>query len=355
MSPFQATVDQDKKVALPLEYVKALGLKEGDLVNLDFVPMGTQQKSYKQLEADLGYAEEYEVSVATLKHYIPIWLKNFKANLPHFLTGAKSFADILPAQGGKKKAVCVANGPSMYDTDLKPLAKFKGTVLCTNKPLKHLLEHGVVPDWVCTLDAQDVVLKSFDCDPVKDKADRMNFLLPTTVNPKVVEFIIECAGKDHIYWANPHFGDEVAPNICETLSSITTIPSAEHGGNAGTFAYLMAMRPLYCNPVGLFGYDLSYKPDPKWSLEIATRYRYFYIPELDQVYAMTHAFEYYIARLVDLWQTAKDRLSTRTFNLTPVGPLNAVVGLPRSTLKSFCEGKCQFTRSKFPKARQRKR
>lgn len=341
--PFQATVEKEGKVKIPPDLMKGLGLKEGDMVSLDFVPMDGGSKPLKQVEAELAWAQEYKVAVDTLRFYLPTWLANFKENLPYFVKGAKSFVDIPPAEGVKRRCVVVANGPSFYDADLKNLKDFDGTVVSANKPLKKLLEHAVVPDWVTALDGDAVVLKSFDNDPVKDMADQLSFLLPTTVHPSVVKFLKKYGNLGRVYWANPHFSDEVAPNVCSTLTNITKIPSCEHGGNVGTFSYLLAVRPLYCNPIGLLGFDLSYRPDPKWTLEHASQYRHFYNPKLDDgkkrisrkaFYALTPPFEYYLARILDLWKVATE-MGTVTYNLTPEGPLNAVIGFPRSSLKKF--------------------
>jgi len=335
--PFQVIIEKNNRVAIPLEYVQGLKLKEGDYLTLDIVPLLGGQKSFKQLETDLSYAQDYEITVQTLGHFIPIWLANFKKNLPRFVKDAKSYSHVLPVEGDKKRCMVVANGPSLYDTDLSCLKDFKGTVVSANKPLKHLLEHGIVPDWVAVLDAEEVVLKSFDHDIVREFARAIQgIFLPTVVNPKVAAFVLEHFGADKTYWHNPHFSDAIAPNICETLTSITSIPSCEHGGNVGTFAYLMSIRPLMCNPIGLLGFDLSYKPSKKWSQEQTTHYRFFYIPDLDQHYAMSPVFEYYVSRLIDLWNISAEKQGTRTYNLTPVGPLNAVIGFPRSSLSEFC-------------------
>jgi len=333
--PFTTIVDKDLRVKVPDQYVKALNLHEGDALTLDIVPL-MGGKGFKQIEADLGFAQEYEVSMNTLHHYLPMWMRNFKANLPHFVKDAKSFVDIPPAE--KKKCVVIANGPSLYETDLSPLKNFDGTVVSTNKPLKHLMENGVVPQWVAVLDAEDIVMQSFDHDIVRENISHMlGVLMPTTTHPKVVEFALKHMGKDKIFWSNPHFSDAIAPNVCETLTSITTIPSCEHGGNVGTFSYLMAIRPLYCDPIGLLGFDLSLRPSPKWTQEQTVHYRFFYIPRTNETYAMNPAFEYYIARLINLWSIASERQSTRTVNLTPHGPLNAVIGLQFKTLEEFCK------------------
>jgi len=80
---------------------------------------------------------------------------------------------------------------------------------------------------------------------------------------------------------------------------------------------------------------MSYKPDPNWSVEETTKYRFFYLPHKNSFYAMTPPFEYYVARLIDLWEKAMEA-GAITYNLTPVGPLNAVVGLRSITLEEFC-------------------
>jgi hypothetical protein len=269
----------------------------------------------------------------TLHHYIPTWLANFKANLHHFVEDAKSFANVPPTE--KKKGIVVANGPSFYEADLMPLMNWNGTIVATNKPLKHLLEHGVVPDYVAALDAEEVVLQSFDHGIVREFAREMKgVFLTTTIHPKVADFCMEHFGRDKVFWNNPHFSDAIAPNICETLASITKIPTCEHGGNVGSFSYFMAIRPLCCNPIGLLGFDLSYRPNPKWSLEYAVNYRYFYNPQKNETYAMPAPFEYYLSRLLELWEFNRT-LSGLTVNLTPVGPLNAVIGLQSSSLEAF--------------------
>ncbi len=336
--PFQTVLEEDGKVRIPPELVRSMGIRAGDIVNLDFARIGSGPKSYKEAEAELGYAQGYELAVSTLKFFLPIWLKNFKENLPYFVTDAKSFADIPPTEGPKKRCVVVANGPSLYETDLRPLREFTGTVVCANKPLAHLLRNGIVPDWVTALDAQEVVMESFDHDIVREYCQRLRFILPTMVHPSVTRFVVENAGRDRIYWANPHFSDDVAPNISETLNNITNIPSCDHGGNVGTFSYLMAIRPMLCKPIGLLGFDMSLRPNPKWTVEETAQYRFFYLPHKDSFYAMTPPFEFYMHRLLDLWQDSRS-VGSITFNLTPVGPLNAVIGLRSTTLERFI--RCQ--------------
>lgn len=333
---FTAKLRKDQCVLVPTDIVKTLGLSPGDSLNLEVVPEGGV-KGYKQIQVDLDHAKEYEIAVNTIKHYLPLWLANFKKNLSMFVEGARSFTDILPAEGEKRKCVVVANGPSLYEADLSPLKDFKGTIIAANKSLKPLLEGGIVPDWVTVLDAEEVVLGSFDHEIVRGNASHMRgIILPTTSDHKVAEFAYEHFGKERTFWSNPHFSDDVAPNVCETLTNITNVPSCNHGGNVGTYSYLMSIKPMLCNPIGLFGFDLSYRPDPKWTIERASLYRYYYLPQKNEFYAMTPPFEYYIGHLLDLWEMAGKRY-TRTVNLTPHGPLNAVAGLPSVPLRDFCE------------------
>lgn len=335
--PFQVELEDDEgHVKVPIEYLTSLKLKKGDLVTLDVVPLfGGGQKTFKQLEADMSYAQDFEISLATLHHFIPIWMANFKANLPLFVSDAKSYTDILPAEGDKKRGIVIANGPSLYETDLAPLKSFKGTIVCTNKPLKLLLENGIVPDYVCVLDAGPEVMDSLNHSIVSDFARAMKgIILPTMVDHKVALFAVEHFERN-IFWHNPHFSDALAPNICETLTAITKIPSVEHGGNVGTFAYLMAIRPIMCNPIGLLGFDLSYRPKKTWPLEETVKYRFFYIPEKDQYYAMTQVFEYYVSRLIDLFDKSSSKANAVTVNLTPVGPLNAIIGMKSQTLFDY--------------------
>lgn len=245
------------------------------------------------------------VQEGTAKTLLPKWMENFANNLPFIRYGDEinmqlpnlckqtTIADLVRPpplldfepdfeaadgpveefEGLKVKnppegsAVVVGRGPSLFQHEhCKQLAEsnYKGMVVASDGGLIPLLESGVVPYAVVTVDGAEVIKKYFDHPLVKKLGSKIKWLASVTVHHDV--YLAARKAGMPVFWFNPMFDDWRQNESWTKLQVLMTrtpkfplgVPRANSGGNAGACAWIMAMSLLKRAPIALIGIDFGY-------------------------------------------------------------------------------------------------
>jgi len=191
----------------------------------------------------------------------PLWLWNFARNLPYIQKGM-SIKELVET-GRKKPAIIVGAGPSIHNhKHLEMLANsnFKGVVVSTDRMLKPLLEHDVIPDYVVSLDASKLTRAFFEGKIVKEHAHQVKAALSISVPPKVTR-LIKKIGMPIYWWSYSSKEDYLL--LTRSKKHPNGLLSIMTGGNCGTAAWVFSWAILKCNPTCLIGFDFSYPEGTK--------------------------------------------------------------------------------------------
>lgn len=164
-------------------------------------------------------------------------------------------------------AVVVGRGPSLFEhkhCEMLHEHKYQGLVVASDGGLLPLLEAGVIPDVVVTVDGSPIIKKFFDHPLVRQYGGQMKWVTTVTVDHGVFLMALQSGMK--IYWFNPQFDDYrniESWTLLQRLISRTDkfplgVPHAMSGGNSGAFAWIMAMSIFNRSPIALIGIDFGY-------------------------------------------------------------------------------------------------
>jgi len=332
-------VGEQGRITIPVRVLQAAKLGVDDYATFEVLPsvdlsLEGEQATSHEFEVKQRLAEAKEIGDNTFNAYLPMWMKNFRANLDLIPKDAFSLKAVKDVEKGRK-AIVVGGGPSLKEkTDWDSLRTFDGAILATNKALAPLLKEGVVPTMVLTLDGLPEVMKSFEDPIVEQYREKIDYLGPTVTDPAVTKFVLSWAKK--CVWGNPHMPsseESSAWNLNLILELFNGLELLRHGGNVGTMGWLVA-KHLGCNPIALIGFDMCFHPDPSWTREQAIGYEYYYSPLNNEMMALDSAFKAYLSILSDVtdmgWQEG-----VATVNMTPVGALNSSRLYPNITLTDY--------------------
>lgn len=234
-----------------------------------------------ELIADLTYRKTVEIG-----------LQHAAENLPYV---SQTIADLGPASP-RPSAIVIAAGPSLHRRESAARilrTGYRGTVIATDGALGYCLRHGLVPDYVVSLDphptrivrwfgdselehrAPDDYFRRQDLDPhlatdeirrngellrlVDAYATRIRAILATSVAPAVTRRVAS-AGMA-MYWWNPIYDDfDDARSVTRRVFELNKVPCMVTGGNCGSAAWVFATAVLQCRNVAVVGMDLSYAP-----------------------------------------------------------------------------------------------
>lgn len=235
----------------------------------------------------------------------------------------------------KKPAIIIANGPSLVThNNLELINKygFNGDIFCVTAALKKVLEAGIVPKYIGSLDAEDKDTDFIDY-PIVDKAveenpDKMIGLFGTTVHPTTNKRY-----KGNRVFYTGHVAELDAPNISHTVHLLTKAPAMNTCGNIGSSLWSLAIFLGY-NPLILIGFDLSwetfddmlkYHPKSKkedWFDENGKpRYKRWYNKEYKKQYFTEPVFESYKISTLE-WIRVLGKNGVITINCTEQGALH---------------------------------
>ena len=265
----------------------------------------------------------------------------------------------------KKPFVLVAAGPSL-DKNLLILkeAQDKCIILCAEVILFKLMDNGITPDYVVTIDPSEQFVRFLkDVDTTE-----LTYICPTTVHPSVIN---EWKGKIIFFGQEDYKG---SPK--EQLLSKTTLKGCTRLFNryfVGATMFQLA-HMLGASSIALVGYDFAYTDNkaycdgflerkiyddtheygsPEWAEKIAElkarEVAKDFPVNVDGLHVYTtQLFQIYKRTLLELIFKSGRLL----FNATEGGILTEV---PRMPLKTFCDTYCTQTIKKVTDFRIKKR
>jgi len=241
------------------------------------------------------------LSKLTFQSVSKITLLNAKIN-KKFLKKGRSIQDIKGYRFKKKTniALIVSGGPSLRIVNhLKLIKKFedKLIIICSDGSLFFLLENGIIPDLVVSLDPhptriirwfgdqnlnkkkikKDNYFRSQDIDTkfkreldtnkkilslTKKYGKNLNVALCTSAPKNVLRRLIEI--KARIYWWNPFLDNPVdKKSLSQKLFALNKLPLINSGGNVGSASWMIADSVINCKKIVMIGMDFSYYIDTK--------------------------------------------------------------------------------------------
>ena len=220
---------------------------------------------------------------AVLEH-LPSWVFNVGANVPI----ARTALDLKDAPQ-RKGATCiiVAAGWSMTDEEVMKLKDFKGDIIVVNKSFERLYRLGVIPNWVCLLDAHAISASQFrwldGMDITVDGFDakmqgKTKFLISSTAYHKTVDIIDTFTDNLYMFNAYEDIGGEA--RLSQIFTWMNGKEELQHGGNVGALAFILA-RTLGYKKIALIGFDLYEEKDKNWTVEENREREVLYYPDID--------------------------------------------------------------------------
>ena len=235
--------------------------------NLDYIRYGDDvkreipQNYHQQTIADL-------VQPTPLVESDPDYIKSDKTPIEHQGINVKN-----PPAGS---AVVVGRGPSLFkNKHCEMLAEaikngeYKSLIITSDGGLVPLLDAGVVPDAVVTVDGSPVIKKFFEHPLLQEYGSKIKWIVSVTVSPEVYQTARKA--KLQPYWFSPTFDDWRQNESWTRLQVLMTrtnefkmgVPRASAGGNAGACAWIMAMSIFKRAPIALIGIDFGYPEGTK--------------------------------------------------------------------------------------------
>lgn len=232
------------------------------------------------------------IAEITYRKTVDIGLQHARENLAYLRT---TIGDLDP-DPARPSAIVIAAGPSLHRRNTAARirgARYAGTVVATDGALGYCLRHGLVPDYVVSLDPHPTRIVRWFGDPELDRrpaddyfrrqdldphlADderrrngelirlvdtygpRVRAILSTSIAPTVTRRVFDAAMP--AYWWNPIYDDYDDPaSVTRQLYELNKVPCMVTGGNCGTAAWVFAAAVVGCSEVAVAGMDLSYAP-----------------------------------------------------------------------------------------------
>jgi len=186
-----------------------------------------------------------EVKGATISLFADQWLKNFEENR----------SEIMRSPGIKRlgnkftniPAVIVGVGPSL-DKNIKFLkyASGRALVIACDAALKVLLNEGIKPNFVTTLDPQKDIIRFFKGLSTRD----LTLIAPTVVHPEV----LKCWQGKVVFYNK--FAPDI-PVLAKIQQAVPHVGELIPGGTVLSISYSLAFQ-AGADPITFVGQDLCY-------------------------------------------------------------------------------------------------
>ena len=236
-----------------------------------------------------------KVSDWTYRKCIDKCIEHAALNKKYIKKSIKHLSIELSNDGGKP-ALVVSGGPSLHaNNHIQALKEegFSGRIVAADGSMGHCLRHGIVPDYVLTVDPdphriirwfgdprlnerpEDDYFHRQDIDPelrenelkrneetialVNRYGPQIKLIISTSVTPEITERALQ-AGME-LYWWTPLYDDfalgaSASRRLCQELK----VPCMTTGGNVGSSCWAFAQAVLRSDPVLMVGMDFSYPP-----------------------------------------------------------------------------------------------
>lgn len=167
----------------------------------------------------------------------------------------------------KGSAIVVGGGPSIWahkHLDVIKNSGYAGTIVASDKLLIPLLQKGIIPQYVVSVDGSDIILNFFKSKLFKQNKDKIKVLLHYTIHPTVARYLYRL--KADVYWFIIH--SETQPTADSEILNAVYMTTTKHNpeglqsvvaaGNCGVAAWSFSWSIIKKNPVILIGFDMGY-------------------------------------------------------------------------------------------------
>lgn len=296
---------------------------------------------YSILAKEMGDVQFYSQNMTTFNNRMELWMEHFRDNLLKHVVDKPRIEDLkkyFEEQGSPfDRALVIGGGPSIKESDLKLLKKYRGLVICCNKPFKRVLSH-FMPNIVAAIHGTDEILPDFEPAPVRKALSICPIVLAlsTHLDPKVTDLIMAETPPEHVWWFNSSLPPEYALNVDAMQHVMSGMKPLDSGGNVGIFSLILAGEVLGIKEIAMIGMEHCMDLNPNWTKEQLKGHRIMYDPENKSYTFIPEVFEGYLKSLFStISNLSKD---ARVVNLTAKGPLfveREVYGLPYVPLKDY--------------------
>jgi len=234
---------------------------------------------------------------------LPKWNANFADNLPitkraknldeaPFLCQKTETEDLMVLK--RPHCIVIGAGPSLKKVDLSKLKNYRGDIIVCNKSYEPLLKAGVIPDWVCLLDADAISVTQFrflEDGPVND---RTKFFVASIVYPETLRKIaMRSIDWGNLYCFNPTARTDEPTLVNEIWGWMNGKKAFAHGGNVGTAAVNLVMELGY-GRIGLLGFDFIEEPRKEWTLKESMEREVWWYPDTNEYVHVPFNFMCYV-------------------------------------------------------------
>ncbi len=185
-----------------------------------------------------------------------LWFENLADNLADIRSGL-DVQQLKKTCGGP--CVIVGAGPSV--DKFKHLDALKGVschVIATDRQLKPLLERGLVPEYVLSVDADPMVATFYDSDLVREYRNKIRAVFNVQVHHSVFEKFLGLKYWFTVLMDEPLNTEKSISRAIYWMTGGKTM--SDSYGNVGGFAWAFADY-IGHSPIILVGIDLSYGED----------------------------------------------------------------------------------------------
>lgn len=219
-----------------------------NMKNIDFIYMPNYEKLFKN---ELMYYVRIVKDIIninlgnynTIKRFSNLFYSNFIENIPHIVESIN--VKELFYKFKNKPVVIVSAGPSLAkNVELLNDIKNKSLIICVGTALRVLLDKGVKPDLVITVDPDIANYKHFE----KIKFDDIPLIYYSCVNPNILN---EHNGEKFVFKFQDIYLGEVIKNYMKDIGKLSS------GGSVAHNALDLAIR-MGANPIMFVGQDLAY-------------------------------------------------------------------------------------------------
>jgi len=219
------------------------------------------------------------ISANTVMMNIGRWVDHFGANMhlmrPHPEI-ANDLCDLRPEPKDDGTAVgeviIIGAGPSIFEEDyrdLRLLAKYgtpeNAIVLACDRILKPCLANGVIPDYVVSIDAQEVIADWYADELIREYKAQVPLIANAYLHPRVAREWLDDGGE--VYWFIGGIDPQIIQNIGHAMNQMAKKTQIHTGGNVGFACWFISILLKRC-PAILIGFDFSYPLDePIWKTQ----------------------------------------------------------------------------------------
>lgn len=254
-----------KKIVLDLSDADYVKIKKQKVID------GFENESWANWILSKGHPRigmtESDLAHLTIRTMYRLWYSNIGHNLAYIRRKDIKSLRHLANSECKGSALIVGGGPSVQlHNHLNTLKNsgYKGTIVACDRMLKPLLEYGITPNFVLTVDGSELIIPFYKNKAFREHVKDVKVLLHFTAHRKLVKYLYRL--KADIYWYIVHTEMIVKPESDVMQSIYMTM--TEHnpdglqtivaGGNVGVASWAFCFAVLKANPVILIGFDMGY-------------------------------------------------------------------------------------------------